>query len=387
MKITRVIHPIGQGAFYTETISDDKGKAFFNVVYDCGSETGKPKVIESYLDKYYQNSKPKRKIDLVFISHLHNDHINGLNKLFDLTDVKCLILPQLSNDVVLEALLYHVVSNGGNWIYLNDVILELYFSDGEYRGAKVIQISNEVGNEEVTIDPSSPALYDSGSIFQYGDWLYIPYNSPAFKKKKKNSNTSKYDTFYDYFKFKVNAGEDIDLKKIKDLFDLKRNECINAYKDYFGENNQNSYSMVLFSGTRFPVVMACCKKYCACRSFSDCRCRCYHACVSPNFLYTGDFEPNNKSGSVSNIDFVKDNLVKLHLWDKISGIQVPHHGSRLNFNSELYVYPYKAYVSVGTTNQHHHPNIDTLINIQCRSCKSIVVSEDLSSMQIETFDF
>ena len=38
MKVKRTFHPVGQGAFYTETFLDQKGGQV--VVYDCGTETG-----------------------------------------------------------------------------------------------------------------------------------------------------------------------------------------------------------------------------------------------------------------------------------------------------------------------------------------------------------
>lgn len=37
MTMTRTIHPVGQGAFYTECFEDDVRA--YNIVYDCGSET------------------------------------------------------------------------------------------------------------------------------------------------------------------------------------------------------------------------------------------------------------------------------------------------------------------------------------------------------------
>ena len=32
----RVLHPVGQGAFFTEQFFDNNGKTIFNVVYGCG---------------------------------------------------------------------------------------------------------------------------------------------------------------------------------------------------------------------------------------------------------------------------------------------------------------------------------------------------------------
>ena len=39
MKVIRHIHPIGQGAFYTERFVDDDNTTLANIVYDCGCGT------------------------------------------------------------------------------------------------------------------------------------------------------------------------------------------------------------------------------------------------------------------------------------------------------------------------------------------------------------
>jgi len=46
MELTRTIHPIGQGGFYTETLKD--GDDEINVVYDCGGNS--KAFMQNYLD-------------------------------------------------------------------------------------------------------------------------------------------------------------------------------------------------------------------------------------------------------------------------------------------------------------------------------------------------
>lgn len=70
----RTIHPIGQGGFYTERFKEIASlkKKSFNVVYDCGSDTGKAgngisRYVQREIDSvFFKNEK----IDIVFISHL-----------------------------------------------------------------------------------------------------------------------------------------------------------------------------------------------------------------------------------------------------------------------------------------------------------------------------
>lgn len=68
--------PIGQGGFAVEQFDD----ARYNVVFDCGTSTanGKSSARQAIEDQIRQTFGPKTKIQKVFISHLHADHINGL---------------------------------------------------------------------------------------------------------------------------------------------------------------------------------------------------------------------------------------------------------------------------------------------------------------------
>ena len=79
MELTRIIHPVGQGGFYTETLNNHGDE--FNVVYDCGGNS--KTFMEDYLKRFIHDDayKQKKRIDAVFISHLHADHVNGLKYL------------------------------------------------------------------------------------------------------------------------------------------------------------------------------------------------------------------------------------------------------------------------------------------------------------------
>lgn len=76
--------PVGQGAFYVEEFADG-----FTLVYDCGSY-GNISLINDAIEK-----SKIRKIDLLVISHFHEDHINGLAYLFKNFTVKKMLMPYL----------------------------------------------------------------------------------------------------------------------------------------------------------------------------------------------------------------------------------------------------------------------------------------------------
>lgn len=84
MVIKRVLHPVGQGAFFTEQFYDESGKVVHNVVYDCGSFTSMPNLVEYEIRNTFEKNAH---IDLLFISHFDKDHVNGLMTLQSKTKI------------------------------------------------------------------------------------------------------------------------------------------------------------------------------------------------------------------------------------------------------------------------------------------------------------
>ena len=393
MELTRVIHPIGQGGFYTETLKNNNGNEF-NVVYDCGGNG--QKFMSDYLDSCF----PKRQtIDMVFVSHFHDDHINGLMHLLKKNDVRKLIIPQLTPDLMLEALFYNYQRTGAFNNRINQFLFSIYGQEfyGN-RKTRIIQILPNIDDnndgvivEEFSIDDHlrSPLVISyngikvavekemrSGTVFSVGKWFYIPFNPPVPKKKTREGS------FYDYFKERLNDGKDFEFTELHGIVKRKFKDCITVYKDYFksGENH-NAYSMTLFSGMRKPkghIIMSNdrCNQYCCdCVPF-------YHFHRKPNFLYTGDFEPNNTY--CDNIQLMKQFYGSL--WDTFDELQVPHHGSRNNFSKDLYTGKHIGYISAGEKNRFNHPNKDTLLDIMNCGCVPQIVSDDVSTIVVNKYE-
>ena len=95
--LTRIIHPVGQGAFYSERFIDAQGK-IHNIVYDCGSlpaqKTGS--ALNSEIDSAFQEGDH---IDILFISHFDADHINGILRLNRRYKIDHVVLPQITNNI------------------------------------------------------------------------------------------------------------------------------------------------------------------------------------------------------------------------------------------------------------------------------------------------
>lgn len=88
---SRTQHPIGQGFFHTASVEvEDR---VFNYVYDCGSMDAAP--LDSAIGEYVE-SLDGTNIDLLFLSHLDNDHVSGLERLLVLSNASTAVLPYLS---------------------------------------------------------------------------------------------------------------------------------------------------------------------------------------------------------------------------------------------------------------------------------------------------
>lgn len=110
-KIIRTQHPVGHGGFHSGMISTvevsidgvplsntpDLGR--FSYVYDCGSE--RSTAFNAELALY--RSACGGTTDILFISHLHADHINGIDRLQAMAPAKTVVVPYLD---VLERLLF-----------------------------------------------------------------------------------------------------------------------------------------------------------------------------------------------------------------------------------------------------------------------------------------
>ena len=91
-RMVRSFLPIGQGAFYCECLHF-LGKTH-NIVYDCGSKTN----IQILKEQIKTTFEKDEKIDAIFLSHLHEDHINGIPFLLEHCCVNKIIFPIIDNE-------------------------------------------------------------------------------------------------------------------------------------------------------------------------------------------------------------------------------------------------------------------------------------------------
>lgn len=100
-------HKVGQGLFYSGILNQkDRGSnSMFSFVYDCGSLS--PRM---FLDREIEDHRElltkvdgHRKLDLLVVSHLHDDHVNGIDRLLKDVKVDTVVMPYASEGLSLLA--------------------------------------------------------------------------------------------------------------------------------------------------------------------------------------------------------------------------------------------------------------------------------------------
>lgn len=75
-------HPVGQGLFHSATIRP-AGLRAFNYIYDCGALGVAPRLDVEVDAVIARLAAYEEGLDAVFISHFHDDHFNGLQRLLN----------------------------------------------------------------------------------------------------------------------------------------------------------------------------------------------------------------------------------------------------------------------------------------------------------------
>ena len=388
--VTRTIQPVGQGGFYTEIfeIPNQKGEISTRcVVYDCGSATrAEPKrTIEPALDEGLD-------IDILFISHFDDDHVNGLAELSKQHRIKRIVIPQIQ---------------GYEWFYvLEDSIKRgTYQPRGNLIKSFLKSIRNETSQNEIQIIEIAPIdsekrpdinNYDAQSINELNykkfwssglglypfekelGWIYIPVNTMDLNKINllKRELAPIFGADQDPTIWDSMSGE-----KCAKVISEHRSKINDIYKEVFGSSNASS--MCLYSGLDSSnlhsvsnISQECCH-FCYCR---HCWCRSkenLEAC-----LYTGDSNLNDPK--------LRNTLMCLlhQQIRRIGFIQIPHHGSVHNSsNNALNELCEDAqpllFVSYGCSNRYGHPSTRLLGKLRAYGYEIAEVTEKKDSYYME----
>lgn len=322
LTLTRTIHPVGQGAFYSETFrNSESDRHLLTAVYDCGGK----------LDAVEREINTIEDVYILFISHFHSDHTNGVQKLIKKAKPKIVVIPRISPSRFLVDFVsncYKDKSGVANGFMLK--VLPSMKSENNYA-----HVDNNTTYESVTGQKNiTPAV----SI-----WEYIAYYKEDDNLDRKLARELASILGLPGYKLESYLSP-IDYQNIASRLINGKNQIgniKNAYEKAF-EGEHNAYSMLVLSHELYYEEDS--------HNKFDC-------------LYTGDVNPD---------DYVL-NIVSANRPDYI---QVPHHGSNHNHDDKLYSNDRIAFMSVGETNKYRHPGLKTLLYLY-DNCKEIhVVTEN-----------
>lgn len=152
MQVTLVQHAVGQGGLFCGTLT--LGKKPLRWVYDCGSnQTG---------DLAREIGRVARggDLDLLFLSHLDSDHVNGVDQLLSRIKVREVVLPYLDE----TALLAMLVQEAGHDT-LSGMFVEAVSDLAGWFGSRGVEMITFVdwGDGEDTEGPIVPRVPEDGS--------------------------------------------------------------------------------------------------------------------------------------------------------------------------------------------------------------------------------
>lgn len=327
MSVKRNFVNVGQALF---AIEERNGKT---IVYDCGGEA--PQVIPAVLPYVLKENSV---IDILFISHYDKDHINGIQHLLMHCSVRHIVLPMLEHACRFIPLLnmpyysfeYKFTINPQMAIQDTFEFLRspLGRHDGEYRDREFIEPQihyvekSDEGDNDVNLE--RPVLIDDlrkgqtissrGAIRidSLDDWVYLPYNRRLMTQNEERE-------FFDILGVPYGCSDDESLYHWQHNWPNAKLGMPFGHHNYYNRNlikeawyiathislkEINDFSMTLYSGHAYINAKEGC-------------------------LYTGDYNAKKHMNE----------LIRYYnpIWNKICVVQVPHHGSRNNFDNRLII--------------------------------------------------
>jgi len=381
----------GQGLFYNGLIVDQKGRSF-SFVYDCGTSSAAT-VLKNSVSEY--KKLLDRRLDLLAISHFHQDHVSEIPELIRGLELRTVVIPFVKPELrLLLAAQYEEIEN-------DDERISLYNDPAMYflaHGAESVLIAygDEGDNEDIDFlgepsndfpqnddeDEENPNhifvlgnknnntmnLFESG-IDEYSGCFNViaPSYQWEFRFKNLHSDRLKERFWDDIFKLLEMHNKSFDeiLRNKKYIKQLRK-----IYVDNF-QGGLNDTSLILLSR---PLQRGCLvdnpsyKRFISkkCIDFDDECLELWLKCSQASTLLLGDLSIDNKVfyRFFQQLESQRSRLPQV--------IQLPHHGAKMkhhlfyckpcNDAKHRCNLPITLIASYGIKNGYGHPDLSCYMN-------------------------
>lgn len=309
-------------------------------------------------------------IDAVFLSHLHEDHVNGLDELKRQgIRIKRVYYPAIEEaDRDLMFVWYQVFSQDGG--LAQKLCMNQPTSIPDFDDTQWIPVPPGVPEEQERDAPNTDAILLDNIQEQnipLSTWEFLTFNFKSEAAIKALNNAWSAAGF---------SGNLTNSNLMREWNTPSgRNRVRQVYETAFAKKHFNTNSMTLFSGPHFslhPMIQIQNGKSLVLKSQNGV------TELSPlgfpaGCLYTGDYNTSTSEPWAA--------LKKAYerRWTQIGCLQVPHHGSIQSFNRELINLSAVFVASMGSDNRYDHPSPDVEKEFNLVNKKLLHVTENLTS--------
>jgi len=369
LTLERSFCPIGQGGFSVEQFKDNENPVF-TAVFDCGTESSSSNLTRE-IDRLSRAGM--KQVDVLFVSHFHADHVNGIKYLMKKTLIKRIVIPKLPHSVINIMRIQNMIRFAGqnNEIYdveTDDDIVDHFraLENAIFRESKIIPI--DIDSEKVftlTFDNERLDLLE-GEIQNDSNafWEYRLF-SPICKWKDKADEIEQYLRQGGYLLGnRLNTNKILnDIDEIKKEYNLVFNGKDNEYSMVVMSSIiSNNYAHLNFRGSRREDLLYYLRHI---SDFNDF----YRFYEFSSCIYFGDFDTK-----LSLHDFLP--IMSSWRYGDVCVIQIPHHGAAHNFDRLFLVgIPKLCIIAAGTRNRYKHPCYWVVRDIEDSGSVPRIVSE------------